>query len=107
VLRTPGMMFQEQPGDRISNVYDLKVLNKTFVDVAVGVRLLSPAGEVQVMSESLHVSSQGVMQSKLLIILPEDEIHMMSTPLTIGIYADTTLIQRLSTTFLGPVRKKE
>ena len=35
VLRTPGMMFQEQPGDRISNVYDLKVLNKMFVDVPV------------------------------------------------------------------------
>jgi cytochrome c oxidase accessory protein FixG len=107
VLRTPGMMFQEQPGDRISNVYDLKVLNKMFVDVPVGVRLLSPAGEVQVVGESLHVPSQGLMQSKLLIFLPQDEIHMMSTPLTIGIYADTTLIQRVSTTFLGPVRKKQ
>ena len=106
VLRTPGMMFQEQPGDRVSNVYDLKVLNKMFVDVPVGVRLLSSAGEVQVVGESLHVPSQGVMQSKLLVILPQSEIRMMSTPLTIGIYADTTLIQRVSTTFLGPVRKK-
>jgi cytochrome c oxidase accessory protein FixG len=107
VLRTPGMMFQEQPRDRISNVYDLKVLNKMFVDVPVGVRLLSPAGEVQVMAESLRVPSQGVMQCKLLVILPQNEIHMMSTPLSIGIYADTTLIQRMSTTFLGPVRKKQ
>ena len=107
VLRTPGMMFQEQPGDRVSNVYDLKVLNKMFVEVPVGVRLLSPAGEVQVVGDSLRVPSQGVMQSKLLIILPQSEIRMMSTPLTIGIYADTTLIQRVSTTFLGPVRKKQ
>jgi hypothetical protein len=30
ILRTPGMFYQEQPDGRISNVYDVKVLNKTF-----------------------------------------------------------------------------
>ena len=44
VLRTPGMFYQEQPDGRISNVYDLKVLNKTFGAADVGVRLLHPAG---------------------------------------------------------------
>ena len=69
VLRTPGMMFQEQPNDRISNVYDLKVLNKKFVNVMVQVRLLDPAGEVQVVGGPLDVQSQGMMESKLLILI--------------------------------------
>jgi cytochrome c oxidase accessory protein FixG len=106
VLRTPGMMFQEQPGDRISNVYDLKVLNKMFVDVPVTVQLLDPPGEVQIVGGPLVVPSQGVGLSKVLIFLPQHEIQRMSTPITLGIYADTTLIQKFTTSFLGPVKQK-
>ena len=106
VLRTPGMMFQEQPDDRISNVYDLKVLNKTFTAVPVTVRLLDPAGEVQIVGGPLTVPSQAIGESKVLIILPSGEIHRMSTPITIGVYADTTLVQTVHTSFLGPVKQK-
>jgi hypothetical protein len=104
VLRTPGMLFQEQPDGRISNVYDLKVLNKMFVDVPVTLRLLDPPGEVQVVGGPLVVQPQAVGLSKVLIFLPQAEIHRMSTPITLGIYADTTLIQKFTTSFLGPVK---
>ncbi|MBK7258845.1 MAG: cytochrome c oxidase accessory protein CcoG [Ignavibacteriae bacterium] len=107
VLRTPGMMFQELPDDRISNVYDLKVLNKMFNDVPVTLRLLEPAGEVEIVGGPLVAPSQGVMQSKVLVVLPQDGIRRMSTPITIGIFADTVLIQRIATTFLGPVKHKK
>ncbi len=107
VLRTPGMMFQELPDDRISNVYDVKVLNKMFNDVPVNLRLLAPAGEVEIVGGPLVAPSQAVMQSKILVVLPQDGIHRMSTPITIGIFADTVLIQKISTTFLGPVKQQK
>ena len=107
VLRTPGMLFQEQPGERISNVYDLKVINKTFDGVPVGVRLLSPAGELQIVGDAMRVHSQGVAESKFLVILRQSDLRAISTPLVLGIYADTTLVQQVSTSFLGPVRKTQ
>jgi len=107
VLRTPGMLFQEQPGERISNVYDLKVINKTFDSVPVGVRLLSPSGELQGVGDAMRVPSQGVAESKFLVILRQSDLRAMSTPLVLGIYADTTLVQQVSTSFLGPVRKSQ
>ncbi len=107
VLRTPGMLFQEQPGGRVSNVYDLKVLNKTFDSVPVGVRLLSPAGELQVVGGAVRVPSQGMAEAKVLVFLRESDLRAMSTPLVLGIYADTTLVQQVSTSFLGPVRKTQ
>ena len=70
------------------------------------VQLIDPPGEVQIVGGPLVVPSQGVGLSKVLIFLPQQEIHRMSTPVTIGIYADTTLIQRVTTSFLGPVKQK-
>lgn len=106
VLRTPGMFYQEQPGGRFSNVYDLKILNKTFGEVDVDVRLLHPAGEVQVMGEALHIGPQGIREGKLLVLLSADSLHVMSTPLSLGIYRGSALVQDVRTTFLGPVRNK-
>jgi cytochrome c oxidase accessory protein FixG len=105
VLRTPGMLFQEQPGERVSNVYDLKVINKTFADVPVEVRLLSPEGELQIIGGALRVPSQGMAETKVLVILRQPDLKAMSTPLVLGIYADTVLVQQVSTSFLGPVRR--
>ena len=107
VLRTPGMLFQEQPGGRVSNVYDLKVLNKTFDSVPVGVRLLSPAGELQVVGGAVRVPSQGMAETKVLVFLRQSDLRAKATPLVLGIYADTTLVQQVSTSFLGPVRKTQ
>jgi hypothetical protein len=106
VLRTPGMFYQEQPGGRISNVYDLKILNKTFGEVDVDVRLLHPAGEVQVMGEALHIGPQGIREGKLLVLLSADSLYVMSTPMSLGIYRGSALVQNVRTTFLGPVRNK-
>lgn len=104
VLRTPGMLFQAQPDGRISNVYDLKVLNKTFSPVPVSVRLFSPAGEIRTVGDAPVVGPQGVIESKMLVYLPQASIRAMSTPLSIGIYADTLLLQTVTTTFLAPVQ---
>ena len=105
VLRTPGLLFQEQTDGRISNVYDLKVHNKTFDDVPLNVKLLFPEGELRVAAGSLHVAAQGVTEVKVLIFLAPSQIRALSTPLTLGLYADTVLVEQLHTSFLGPVRR--
>ncbi|MCC6397339.1 MAG: cytochrome c oxidase accessory protein CcoG [Bacteroidetes bacterium] len=105
ILRTPGMLFQEQTDGRISNVYDLKVLNKTFDDVPLNVKLLSPEGELRLAAGPLHVAAQGVAETKVLIFLAPSQIRALSTPLTLGLYADTVLVEQLHTSFLGPVRR--
>jgi len=105
VLRTPGMLFQEQPGGRVSNVYDLKVLNKTFDSVSVSVRLLSPDGDLQLVGGALQIPPQGVADAKILVMLRQSDLHAMSTPLRLGIVADTVLVQQIATSFLGPARR--
>ena len=39
VLRVPGMLYQEQPGNRISNLYNVQLLNKTTEPMNITLQL--------------------------------------------------------------------
>jgi cytochrome c oxidase accessory protein FixG len=102
VLRTPGMFYQDRPDGRVSNVYDVKVLNKTFAKVPVSFALEGIEGEIEVMGGGLAAEPQGIAESKLLILLRREQLAGLSTPLTVGVYADAKKIQTIHTSFLGP-----
>jgi cytochrome c oxidase accessory protein FixG len=106
VLRTPGMFFQEQPDGRVSNVYDVKILNKTFEPAEVQFRLEGVRGNIQVIGDSLIAGSQSVREGKLLITLNRDDLHGISTPLSIGVSAGGKDLHAVPTTFLGPGKQR-
>jgi polyferredoxin len=102
VLRTPGMFYQDRPDGRVSNVYDVKVLNKTFAKVPVSFALEGIEGEIEVMGDGLAAEPQGIAESKLLILLRREQLAGLSTPLTVGVYAGEKKIHTIHTSFLGP-----
>ncbi|MBP1679165.1 MAG: cbb3-type cytochrome c oxidase accessory protein CcoG, partial [Bacteroidetes bacterium] len=102
VLRTPGMFYQDRPDGRVSNVYDVKVLNKTFAKVPVSFALEGTEGTIEVMGGDLAAEPQGIAESKLLILLRPERLSGLSTPLSVGVYAGGTKIQTIHTSFLGP-----
>lgn len=108
ILRTPGMLFQEQPGDKISNVYDLNIVNKTFNETPVQIKLESPAdGELKLVGKDITLKSQQIVETKFLVLLDKDDIKKMNTPIEIGVYDGDKLIKKIKTSFLGPVEKNE
>ncbi len=106
VLRTPGMFYQEQADGKVSNVYDLKVLNKSFGDVPLTLRLHKPEGEIKLIGGDIVVPPQGIIEQKLLVILRREELHALSTPVIIGVYNSNVLVQTVTTSFLGPGRQQ-
>jgi cytochrome c oxidase accessory protein FixG len=107
ILRTPGMFYQEMPNDRISNVYDLKVLNKTFNAALITLKLQEPEGEIQLVGETLNAQPQATLEGKLMVLLKRDDIRVMSTAITIGVFNEGKQVDAIKTSFLGPVKKKE
>ncbi len=107
ILRTPGMFFQERPDSSISNVYDITIVNKTFADADLSVRLLSPRGVVEVVGGALHAKQQGVLDAKLLLIVPSGTLRALSTPVALAVTAGDGHTQEIHTTFLGPVRRPQ
>ncbi len=106
ILRTPGLLFQEQPNDKFSNIYDLNIINKTFNPAPIQLKLKDIDGELKLLGDEINLKPQEKRDSKFLLILPKSSISKMNTPITISIYSNDKLLKEIRTSFLGPVNTK-
>jgi cytochrome c oxidase accessory protein FixG len=104
VLRTPGMFFQERTDGSTSNVYDITVVNKTFSDASLSVKLLSPRGSVEVIGGPLNVKEQSVLEAKLMVTIPAGVLRALSTPVTLSVMSGGVPVCNVQSSFLGAVR---
>ncbi len=102
VLRTPGMIYQNQPDNKVSNMYNLKLSNKSFNEVPISFELSGSEGEIKLAGSDIVLKPMEVHEGSLLILLPKDKIRKLNTPLTIKILTNGKLIDEVSTTFIGP-----
>lgn len=103
ILRTPGLISQQMADGRLSNLYDIKVTNKTFSDVPVEFRLKNLQGEIKTAGEDLLARKQAILETKILVILPQSSINSLVTPVEIEVLADKKPIDVIKTSFMGKV----
>ena len=102
VLRAPGALFQQMPDGHFSNLYTLRVVNKTSRELPVELRLENAGGSLQVMGGSLLLPPQKLLENSLLVELDPAAMKSGTTPLVIGVYAEGKKLQTLKTAFIGP-----
>jgi len=102
LLRAPGSLFQQMPDGHFSNLYTVKVINKTSRDMPVELRLESPAGDLRVMGQNLVVPSQRLAEGSVLIELDPAAMKSGTTSLVVGVYSGGQKLQTLKTAFIGP-----
>jgi cytochrome c oxidase accessory protein FixG len=103
VMRTPGMLYQERGADSISNLYNIKIVNKTLNDIPLSVKLESEEGTVQVIKAPyVEVPKEGQGDGTFFIILPKKNIHKTKTPIRLGLYNGDKKIADSKTIFLAP-----
>lgn len=106
ILRTPGLLFQEQPNEKYSNIYDLNIINKTFNGAPIELKLKDIDGELKMLGDDLNLKPQEKRDAKFLLVLPKSSIIKMNTPITISVYSNNKLLKEVKTSFLGPVNEK-
>lgn len=106
ILRTPGLLFHELPGNKISNLYDLKIVNKSFDELPASLSLQNIEGEIKLIGKELIVEPQGVTEAKFLVVLSKDQIKYLKTKLNIAVTSNGKVLDIISTSFLGKVDKK-
>lgn len=103
VLRAPGSLFQQMPDGHFSNLYTVKVVNKTSREMPVELRLENPAGSLRVMGQgAILVAAQKLSENSVLIELDPAALKSGTTPLIIGVYSGGKKMQTLKTAFIGP-----
>ncbi len=105
ILRTPGMLYQDQGDNKISNLYNIKIINKTNKDMPVHLKLLDEKGSIQMVgNDDLFLEKQGVAESAVFVILDKNDLTQMKTEIHIGVYSGEELIEKIETNFLGPAK---
>ena len=102
VLRTPGQIFQTQTDGRISNLFNLKLANKTRNNIPITLKLENMKGEINVVGSNLTVPAESYFQSPFFVKVEKNQISKRKTKLLIGVYEGNKKIETAETTFIGP-----
>lgn len=103
ILRAKGMLYQEQPNNQISNLYTIKLVNKTRDSIPVQLKIENIPGDIQIIGKALGVKKEGMSQGEFFIFLDKKAITQRKTQLIIGVYSHNQKIKTLKTNFLGPI----
>jgi len=103
ILRTPGMMYQQQAEGAISNLYNVKIINKTQFHMPLTLKMEEGKGHIKVVGKDLfELPEQGVVEGAIFLIMDPQDISGVSQKVTIGIYHEDRLLKKVKTKFIGP-----
>ncbi|NND76640.1 MAG: cytochrome c oxidase accessory protein CcoG [Flavobacteriales bacterium] len=103
ILRSRGTLFQKMENGAYSNIYDINLVNKTNLELPVEIRLLKGNGDIQLVGDDIVLKSQDEAKGKFLIIIDKENIDKRKLDLVVGVYSDDKLIEKVKTTFIGPI----
>ncbi len=104
IMRTPGILYQERGVDSISNLYNIKVVNKTMKDIPLYIALEDNNGIIEVIGKPyIEVVKEGQGSGSFFVVLPKKLIKERSTKVRLALYEGDKKITVIKTNFLGPV----
>ncbi len=103
LMRTAGMTYTSLPDGRISNLYNLKMANKTHKDIPFTLKLENIKGEIEIVgNSSLTVKKEDYSTLQFFVKLNRDEVKNWKTMIHIGMYDQGKKIKTISAKFIGP-----
>lgn len=101
ILRTPGLLYQEQPNNEISNLYNVKLINKTVDTIPVELRALSMGGWIKMVKGNINIPPSSIYQDVFFMYINRDSISQPKNKIKIGVYAGDKLIDTVDISFIG------
>ena len=101
ILRTPGQTYQLLADNRISNLYNIKLVNKTRKNIHLDLKLENIKGEINQVGV-VDVPKESYFQTSFFITLKNEQLKARKTKVKIGIYENGKKMDVLTAIFLGP-----
>lgn len=103
VLRTPGMLYQEEPNGMISNLYNITFINKTFHDMTLTLSVDEEGGQIKKLGEQkIALAANSSQEGVYMVEFPRDKILRMRNKITLLIFKEGELMDKVETNFIGP-----
>ena len=101
VMRTAGQMYQRQSNQNISNLYNIKLANKTRKLIHLELKLENIEGEIK-MVNTINVPKESYFQTSFFVVLKPAQIKKRKTKIKVGVYQDGKKIETVTASFIGP-----
>jgi cytochrome c oxidase accessory protein FixG len=103
ILRTPGMLYQELPNQKVSNLYNIKVVNKTFNNLPIEIKIVEPQGTIQWVGKNFtELKEQDIAEGEFFVILDQKDIVMSKTRIKIQVISQGKILGEEESNFIGP-----
>lgn len=106
IIRTRGVLFNMEPDGRISNLYNIKIINKTSHDLEVELRVPIAGAEVRTIGRhGLMVKADSLLDGEFFLLLPPGALEQQKNKIPVELWARGQRLATETTTFLGPSRR--
>jgi cytochrome c oxidase accessory protein FixG len=104
VMRAQGMLYQEQPGNKISNLYNIKLINKTRNDIPIQLKVEGDdiSGEIRMVGKDLVVGKEAIGDGVFFFLIDKSQLHHRKNKIEIEIYSGNRKIDEVKTNFMAP-----
>ena len=102
LMRSAGMLYQEQPGNYISNIYNADIINKT--DKTQNIKLVAddPRVKIKYIQAPGALTKESATKAVFFLMLPATSIRATKTDIKLKVVKENKVINTISTTFIGP-----
>jgi len=104
IMRTAGMLYQEVGDDKISNLYNFQLVNKTNDTFPVELRIKGQMGAIKLVGSTPITQPGEITNGAFFIEVSKDMIQKRNTALQVQIIRGDEIIEEVKTQFLGPIK---
>ncbi len=103
VMRVPGQMYQEQANNKISNLYNAQIVNKSNEEMIVTLKVEDNQGSIRLIDgkKTIKVSKEGKADVVFFLEMDKAAIRKIKTNLVIEVWQGEDKLETIKTTFLG------
>ena len=102
IVRQRGTTFQLASDGRITNIFEINLINKTNKAYNVQLQLDEPEGEIKTVVKSIELKKENYIKERFIVEIPLSKIENGKKILHIRVIGNGRLIQTVKTKFIGP-----
>ncbi|WP_345954587.1 cytochrome c oxidase accessory protein CcoG [Mucilaginibacter sp. PAMB04168] len=103
VMRSAGLLYQEQPGGYISNIYSADIVNKTNKIQSVKLVANNAGVKIRYIQPLSKLDKEQSVRTTFFMLIPASLIHTTKTEIKLKVMQGNKVLGTASTTFIGPI----
>ncbi|HVW94528.1 MAG TPA: cytochrome c oxidase accessory protein CcoG [Mucilaginibacter sp.] len=103
VMRSAGMLYQEQKDGYISNIYNAEVINKSKSIREIQLQASDPAVRIKYIQVPGKLAPGSSAKTVFFLLIPASKIHSPKNEVKINLVLNNKILKTVATTFVGPI----